>query len=531
MIRVMIVDDEPYIRQGLQILINWDKLGFQISAEAQNGEEALKILRETDIDLVITDIKMPKMDGVELIGRIRDEISKDIHFIILSGFYEYEYAKKAIKYGVEDYILKPVQKEDLIHLLEECSERFYQEQENRKKQETNQRIAFNNYLAHLLNGISIDTELEHVKKNLYDTIDVRYIVFEYDQTDENYQGLPPEKKIEMQMRMYEKLAKYMGENNCHVFTELNRNLADYSIGLIYVGKFAAEHDVSEKEYIRRLYEAMTEELSQKIIIFIGQKVADISKISDSYKSAKIAGNFQHISNENDITFYDELKALDNNDKQLLYTDVMDRLIKAIEENNEENIIKQTDEVYNHLKDWVADADIIRINLDYLLFSLIDLIKKLDPEYDHEEVYRMISLGGRDKGTVRGSVKHIRDFSMEFAAYIGQLRQNNFGGVLKEVEREITDNYHENLNLKNLSEKYFINSAYLGQIFKKKFNVPFKDYLNTYRIERATEFLLRTDAKVYEIAEKVGFNNTDYFVSKFVQLKGITPLQYRKQYTE
>ena len=105
MIKVMIVDDEPYIRQGLRILIDWEKYGYCICEEAANGQEAVNILEDTDIDLVITDIKMPKMDGLDLIKYTREHISKKIKFIILSGFYEFEYAKLAIKYDVADYVL------------------------------------------------------------------------------------------------------------------------------------------------------------------------------------------------------------------------------------------------------------------------------------------------------------------------------------------------------------------------------------------------------------------------------------------
>jgi two-component system response regulator YesN len=168
-------------------------------------------------------------------------------------------------------------------------------------------------------------------------------------------------------------------------------------------------------------------------------------------------------------------------------------------------------------------------LDYLLFNLISLAKDLDADFDQEEIYRMISQGGYEQIAVRGSVKHFKDFALEFSGYLLEIRQHALGGVLTEIEKEITEHYMDNLSLKSLSEKYYINSAYLGQIFKRQFGNSFKDYLNNYRIDRATELLIRSDEKVYLIASEVGFNNTDYFISKFVQIKGITPLQYRKQF--
>ena len=140
---------------------------------------------------------------------------------------------------------------------------------------------------------------------------------------------------------------------------------------------------------------------------------------------------------------------------------------------------------------------------------------------------MISQGGYGQTSIRGSVNHFKKFALEFSDYLNSLRKHALGGVLVEIEREITENYMNNLSLRSLSEKYYINSAYLGQIFKKQFGISFKDYLNNYRIDRACELLLRSDGKIYEIAEAVGFNNTDYFISRFVLMKGVTPLQYRK----
>lgn len=359
MIKVMIVDDEPFIRQGLKILIDWEQYGYSICGEAANGKEASEKLRAEEYDLVITDIKMPNMSGIELIEYTWLNISKQIRFILLSGFYEFEYAKKAIKYGAVDYILKPVQKGELIKILEDSKELYPERKEDRWNKENSEKAVF----AHSLT--------------------------------------------------------------------LNKEM-------------------------------------------------------------------------------------------------MDQLVRAIEENDTEKIVNRTELIYEHFKKFATDPDIIKINLDYLLFNLISLAKELDPDRDQKEVFRMIRESGYEQISVRVSVKHFKDFALKYARYLTELRHHAFSGVLTEVEKEITEHYMENLSLKSLSEKYYINSAYLGQIFKKKYTITFKDYLNNYRIDRAAEMILRSNEKIYLIATAVGFNNTDYFISKFVLVKGVTPLQYRKQ---
>ena len=130
--------------------------------------------------------------------------------------------------------------------------------------------------------------------------------------------------------------------------------------------------------------------------------------------------------------------------------------------------------------------------------------------------------------MRGSKKHLTRFACEYGEYLAQLRKKVSHGVLASVEREVRENYAENLTLKELSEKYFVNAAYLGQVFRKKYEVSFKDYLNNYRMEKAAQLLIRTDKKIYEIAEEVGFRDLDYFVNRFIAAKGCTPAKFRKQ---
>ena len=148
--------------------------------------------------------------------------------------------------------------------------------------------------------------------------------------------------------------------------------------------------------------------------------------------------------------------------------------------------------------------------------------------DQEEILRNISENVYEQGIRRGSKAHLYRMACEYGDYLGQLRKNVSTGVLAKVEEEIKNNYSSNLTLKGLSEKYYVNSAYLGQLFRKKYGCSFKDYLNRHRLDEAALLLKKTDDKIYAIAEKVGYKDVDYFVNKFIEAKGCTPAKYRKQ---
>lgn len=296
MIKVMIVDDEPYIRQGLQVLIGWEELGFRTIEQAADGVEALEKLQATPVDLVIADIKMPRMDGIELAEQIAKQHA-GTKIIFLSGYYEFEMAKAAIRCGVVDYILKPIKKAELIRALE---------------------IFRSDYLAQLRSWSALESLLKH--------------------------------------RVQPEVLDGCG--------------------------------VDAYRYI--------------------------------HSSAGAPGGHGG----------------------------------AYGEDTEPG--------------WHDDAC------------------------------------ASEAGSSGFDYKH----------------------VLDKVEEEIRHRYHEQLNLKVLGRKYFMSSVYLGQIFKKKYGVSFKEYLNNYRIQCAAERLLSGNERVYEIALAVGYNNTDYFIRRFLQQMGQTPYQYR-----
>ncbi|OOM78782.1 putative response regulatory protein [Clostridium puniceum] len=528
MIKILIVDDEPFIRQGLKILINWEQYGYEIVGEAANGFEAIKELEKKDIDLIIADIKMPEMNGIELIEYVHDNILCEVKFIVLSGYYEFEYAKKAIKYNVKDYILKPIQKDELIKVLIAFKEEYIKQEKQQTIQKIKDKVVYDRYLNEIINDKCNNSNLEYVKKYQEFSAELRYIIIEINYNKDEYINVSEAEKREGQQIFYQNIIGWLGENYYNVIVDITSYKDCYDIGFIYDKRLVLEQDISEKDYILNLEKSMKQIQKYDFYIYIGQKVSIIEDLALSYKSATVAKLFSDFSNENNITYYDEMttkKELGCNiEKQY-----MDNLIHEIEENNEDEIKKCVNKIYCSFKEYRIDLEIIKININYLLCNLINVAKELDSGVNQGEVMQYISSVSFEQIISRGSLKHLERFSLEFSKYLNQLRQNSFQGILNQIDKEISENYMEKLSLKYLSEKYYINSAYLGQIFKKQYNVAFKDYLNAYRIEKASELLKRSDEKIYKIAETVGYNNPDYFINKFVQLKGKTPLQYRKQF--
>ena len=375
--RVLLVDDEPFITQGLTLLIDWEAEDCEIAGTAKNGMEAIEILKKENIDLVVTDIRMPECDGITLLEKVKSEKLSDAYFIVMSGYDEFGYVQKAIRYGCVDYIVKPVDKDELLSAVRKV--RRMQEKDRRDEE----RII----------------ELEQAR----------------------------------------------GEQN----------------------SFAA---------------------------LIG------TYDTDSRQGCTI-----------------------------ICKEIMDRLVSAVEVNDKDLIKKNVSDFYHVIKDEKISKESVDFNIAYLLFQLIHIASAQDDEVNQEEIMRFISESSFEEGKLVESSEYLLRFCDEYAEYISQLRGRAAQGVLRDVEREIHAHFSENISLREMSQKFFINSAYLGQIFKKKYGQSFKDYLTDVRIKEAAKMLSTTDKKIIIIAEEVGYKDSDYFVQKFIERMGCTPSKYRRDH--
>ena len=526
MLKVLLVDDEPFIVQGLSVLIDWQKEGYEIAAMAANGKEALEYLKENKVDLIIADIKMPVMTGLELLETLRREQISDAYFVILSGYSDFVYAQQAIRYKCMDYVLKPVEKDELTAIIRKVARMS----ENTKIDEQNQKILERAYLARnvmaLLFGKYDRMNLEYVKNHMHLSEGIRYIDIEFCNLQEAEEQEDGELK-QLQRRLYQACIEYLKEDEVHCIFDVSQSEKNYDIGFIYCDYMAAKEECSEEQYLRNFRKNLETVLQRPVRMLAGKKVNDISAVAKSYSAACVLNSLEAFRVKKDIYFYEEEVQI-NQGGIVLCKQSLDALIAAIEQNNKAQIRGSVERLYEEMKQMGVVGDTVNLNINYLLFQLVHLATEQDDGVNQEEILHYISESSFEEGIMRGSNVHLARFACEYAEYLAQLRKNVSRGVLAEIEKEIKENYAQNLTLRELSQKYYVNSAYLGQLFRKKYGQSFKDYLNNYRIEQAAAKLLRTDDKIYQIAQNVGYKDLDYFINRFIAAKGCTPAKFRKQ---
>lgn len=513
MLKVLLVDDEPFILQGLAVIIDWNGEGFEISGKVSNGLEALDFLRREEIDLVITDIKMPEMTGLELMETVRKEKISDAYFVVLSGYSDFDYARSALQNECLDYILKPVEREELIRVLgrvRKTCEDSSQKQENRVMME---REAFARNMLPICHGRYRIDNLEYVKKYLREGVHFRYISVELDGSSNEIRRMTEKEKRRMQKELYQKCISFFPgrEYLCMIDTSIWEEI--YNVGIIYEAE--PQEQAAGQGWIEMLWKELKDSVEFPITVVVGSSVEVIEEISDSCKSVLLSHSLKGLGSREQMNL--------NSSEHFMNKQLADSLIRAVKMNDKEGIRDGCETLFQEMEEKGMDVRMVNMAVNYLMFELLHLAQEQD-ENPNQEVFRFVNerrIGRIDKEEM------IRVLS-EYSDYLMRLRPGQSGEMLRQIEEDIREHYKENLTLKDMGKKYFVNSAYLGQTFKKQYGESFKDYLNRVRIEAAEELLLYSDKKIYEIAEEVGYKDMDYFINKFISLKGCTPARFRRQ---
>ncbi|MCK0473146.1 response regulator transcription factor [Halalkalibacter sp. APA_J-10(15)] len=516
--KVILVDDEQFVRIGLKNLINWEDCGYEVCAEADNGEGALQKIEEYEPDVVITDIRMPVLDGLELIRSVIEEKRLNTKFIILSGYSDFKYAQKAVRYGVYDFILKPIEKEELEDTLKQLATTL---KEEKVMKQNNEKVQISTKLEELISGKS-----EYVH-DFHDILQSQKAsCFYYLIVEVNTASLEEEEDIWFQNEQI-KIEHVIGELLSDKIPLPIRNHQRHSYGMVISDALFYRCMNSLDIFIEKLQELLERRLEKAISLYIGQRVENLENVSISFETANVTMQYKYtILNHRPLFFKDiEEKAINHTEME---TSIYHTLLAAIEENNQGEALSAVDIMFEEFQSKLFAPEAIKTSINRCIHSVIKTIRSM--EGDESELTKLpFMLRWHHYSLTFEQLKEMFiHFVVETSNYLIELRKQNGKGDIQKVKKYIEANFHKNISLKSIATQFFMNPVYMGQLFKKAYGMYFKEYLLEVRIEEAKRLLRQTNLRVYEIAEKVGFQSPDYFVTQFEKIKKMTPTEYRNQ---
>lgn len=528
LLKVLLVDDEPFIRKGLAALIDWESEGYYIAGEASNGCRGIQMLENEEFDLIISDIKMPQMDGIEFLSYVRSNKLSNARFIFLSGFYDFQYAKNAILNGCCDYILKPIQKEELLLTVRRIMEEYRKELRSHEKKSDFESKIFKNHLKAVISGRYDNDSLRYIRDNLQFDGKLAYIHCELSLNDERFIGLSKDGKKERQEKLYESAILLLKDWSRYIIYDMTKYTQCYDIGIIYSSQMSDKKNMNVDELLQWLMSELSERIGYEILCYSGGIVSEIEQLADSYREAMMIRSLRFRRLSRLHTFLCENTTNTNYSIEDELKERFDTLLHMIEINDKLKVKEYARDVYREIMDKETDPKVVNRSIQYFLYRLLGLAYNQEADINQEEIMQYI----RDtifspRTNHRNEVK-FQLFAEEFSDYLAQSRRNKSNETIYLIEAEIEEKYAENISLKYLAEKFYFNSAYLGQLFKKQYGCSFKDYLNRIRLRKAAELILSTSKKVYEIAEDVGYKNQEYFINKFEMEYGMTPTRFRRR---
>lgn len=502
MLNVIIVDDNRIITEGLKHLIDWESFGFCVTAAARNAYQAMEFCAKNDVDVVITDIRMPEMTGLEMIKKLRG-VNKNLKFIIITGYSEFEYAKTAIDYGVKGYLLKPVEEDELIGILKSIKE---EHDENKRKYDS--RLNYWAYTALSGKPSSEDFDLAGSIGS------ARCVVIRC--RDDKVISNKAHAESRNTDILFDAVKSFDGINSNLAV----KNTASRSIECIVPSK---NNDI--RTLLKDLRSHISTRADFDFYIFAGKEADDVRKIIESKNSVRDLYEIFFYSGKTDVFLYDDytksgyVKVFD--DKALI-----EKIISAVKKGSGEDVKICTDKFCSEVKEKKISADAAIMYIYNVFFELggyfgeykIDVLKYIN----RFSMIRSQCLIDADLLT-----EFLRETLCEIIDFIDRQKDKKSLGIVNDVIEYVNSHYNDpELNLQAVADRYYINVVYLGRVFRKKIGKSFNTYVNELRIEKAKKLLASDDVKVYEVAEMIGFVDANYFTAKFTDAVGVPPTTYR-----
>lgn len=517
---VFIADDEQNIREGLKYIIDWESLGFELCGEAANGDATLQAILKENPSLVLLDIRMPKMYGTDIIRIAREKGYKG-KFIILSGYSDFTYAKTAIKYGVDFYLTKPLDEDELLAAVEKIRDELAAERSRSENITVLKHKAKNVILHEIITGsygfsdTSVLTPKELDEMNL--TADIYQIVI-YEKFSTNPDSVS---------YSFADLLKVTNKGN-HTFEHLQ---VDGNEVILLKGSFAL---IKFQDFLSRYEQNPPQQGSPLDSMFLayGRTVSSIDTIYLSYEEASSLCKRRFFCLQGQHTLgYEELPDIKdknlniNNEKLAEYCDLLTDYILSFNRQKVSQTLFQLEEYLFHVQN----------NISAIKLFLTDLYLQIKEKCNRTYNSSAIPFPTNAECIARIDGCHYLYEIIQFISEQAEMIMNATGNpsrdtILDDILYYIDHNYQTNIKLESIAPLFGYNSAYLGKIFTKTTGESFNSYIDHKRIDQSKELLKENNLKVYEVAEQVGYKNVDYFHKKFKKYVGISPAEYRKNIT-
>lgn len=544
MINTILVEDEELLRNGLCTCVEWEYLGYKILAALENGEECLQYLnmipRENFPSLIISDIRMPRIDGIEMLERIRTKW-KTMHFIIITGYDEFEYAKKAVTLGVYEYILKPVNLEQLNNTLQSLERKIKNENEQTNKLIQLQNMEHENmhllrqkiYASLLLENGKLEDLFFKIEKLSEPALDLFYSVAIIETENIVSQSMNNDyiELLEMDRvfegRIQKILSKLKEKNNSGAMDESGFEILRSGNGerLICIREKNPQSIHFLSQQLMDVINKNSENEISALQITFGTVQKGLDGMIMSYKNAYEKNEEQ--MTQNNIKFF--LQNMEQDDLQFDSS----KILYQIRNGTEEGLHSCIKEWELYLKERNLNSYIQTVYEVSKLYSQIIHLPELEGISaknilgDTRERYIAIV----EKKKTSFMIDEIEKIALEVQKYINNDPGSRLQTVVNQTKEFIENNYMRNITIKNAADHVFLSSSYLSSVLKKETGQTYIELLTNCRINHAKHLLKTTELVNSEVAFKSGYINSTYFSTVFKSITGKSPSVWRKENSE
>lgn len=528
MINLLIVDDEPLVQAGIKSMIRWEELDIHIVGVASNGLTAYNMIRKNDVGIVITDIKMPVMGGLDLARKCCEEGLDLPVFIILTGYEDFHYVKEALSYQIVDYLVKlDLTPEILTQSVKRSIRRFSELQKLQSHQSfPPQNILKEQFFTRLIfNLFESEQQFEDQSQNL--NIDFNYDAFAagyMEISGHKLNTLTNEKQISLYVSSLQMVNELMNRFiPCHAVSLDNRHFCMiFSLKATSVPNF--------KETITKALNQVSPMIFNYYNIVIRSSIGSVVKrpmqLSVSYQEAKWI--FPQAPDAQSILFYDDTPATVSPDDMLNFSLFKEDIRKAYAEFDDKklyDIFTSIADLFEAQPFHYTQALDTACNILYLSLSLLNngeqIISEIFAEScsGYRSIYEMTNTP-----QIIAYLKTLRD---GLCAVFAEQNRNYKNHIVINAKKYIIQHIREKLTLNDVAEVFNISPNYLSVLFSKYSDVGFSDFVNQSKVEAAQKLMADGNYKVYEISDLLGFESSFYFSRVFKKITGLSPSDYMK----